>query len=91
MKGRKVKMKNEKSFYEAQAEKLLKEVCGNFTCKKENFEEDLAHEAEVCLLKEDQVYAKQELKVLEILEKKLKAFLKEAKVELQELTNEANL
>lgn len=83
-------MKKEKSFYEEQAEKLLKEVCGNFTCKKENFEEDLAHKAEACLLKEDQVYAKQELKVLEILEKKLKAFLKEAKVELQELTNEAN-
>ena len=83
-------MKKEKSFYEVQAEMLLKEVCGDFTCKKENFEEDLAHEAEACLLKEDQVYAKQELKVLETLEKKLKVFLKEAKVELENLTKEAN-
>lgn len=83
-------MKKEKSFEEQKAAQLLKELCGDFTCKKQNFEEDLGHEAEACLLKEDQVYAKQELKVLETLEKKLKVFLKEAKAELQELTNEAN-
>ena len=77
-------MKNElKSFVEERSEKLLKETCGDFTCKFENLEEDKAHNAEEVLLKEDLEQAEVELQILEKLLPKFRKFVKEKRAELE--------
>ena len=72
-----------KSFVEERSEKLLKETCGDFTCKYENWEEDKAHNAEEVLLKEDLEQAEVELQILEKLLPKFRKFVKEKRAELE--------
>ena len=71
--------KKVESFEEQKAEQLVKEICGDFNCKLENWKEDKAHKAPACLLKEDRVFAKAEFEVLKLAEKKLKKFLEKNK------------
>ena len=72
-------MGKEKSFEEQKAEQLLKELCGDFLGKEENLLEDLDHDADKCLIKEDKVFLKAEYEVLKLVEEKLKKFLEEKK------------
>ena len=76
-------MKKEKSFEEQKAAQLLKELCGDFTCKFENWEEDKAHNAEEVLLKEDLEQAEVELQILEKLLPKFRKFVKKKRAELE--------
>ena len=72
-------MGKKKSFEEQKAAQLLKELCGDFLGKEENLLEDLDHDAEKCLIKEDEVFLKAEYEVLKLVEEKLKKFLEEKK------------
>ncbi len=70
-----------KKFIEKASENLLKEVCSDFNCKWENYEEDKENGASESLIKEDLEQAKLELDILEETEKKLKDYLETMKQE----------
>ena len=72
-----MKKKRVKSYEELKAQQLLKELCGDFLEKEEVLLEDLNHDADKCLIKEDEVFLKAEFKALEIVERKLKKFLED--------------
>jgi len=72
-----MKKKRVKSYEEQKAQRLLKELCGDFLEKEEVLLEDLNHDADKCLIKEDEVFLKAEFKALEIVERKLKKFLED--------------
>ena len=53
-----MKKKRVKSYEELKAQQLLKELCGDFLEKEEVLLEDLNHDADKCLIKEDEVFLK---------------------------------